>query len=386
MGKKSKKQNMEAASPMRTRSKKGKGKGKAHKQASPSTSSAKERSPASPELQIHPDHTSEFSSGDEGELLQHLAKLKAKKEKLEGKSRRYKIKQDIAGIQEEIAELEEKAHTATRSKAKTDRRRRRRRDSRDSTRRDRRSLGHDYEAALRLQEDLEDGRRSTAWPSDSDVEEWSGAQAADVHGKGHYQKIHKSGLTVKAADVVVRPQTWPHTSLQDEYASQGIEFGDLDFRLFVAGELETISSQGINHVEKEGRTRLLKQLVYLKGSYDWDTVRSVYVTIVRKIELARAQWSDCFTNDIQWMVTKHMGQSKPAPKWRSKNTAAPAERIHQQEPTWYCAEFQQGKCRHTDHHLGVFRGQTVQLHHICARCWRRQRVKAAHAEAVCKTD
>ena len=121
MGKKSRKQGVEAASPMKTRSKNGKGKGKAQKQASPPPSSADEHSSASPELQLHPEHTSEFSSGDEDELLQHLAKLRAKKEKLESKTRRNKIKRDIAGIREEIAQLEAQAAGPSRSTTKAER-------------------------------------------------------------------------------------------------------------------------------------------------------------------------------------------------------------------------------------------------------------------------
>jgi hypothetical protein len=39
-------------------------------------------------------------------------------------------------------------------------------------------------------------------------------------------------------------------------------FLDLEFNLFVAGELEIISSRNIDKVEKNGRIKLLKKIAY----------------------------------------------------------------------------------------------------------------------------
>ena len=52
----------------------------------------------------------------------------------------------------------------------------------------------------------------------------------------------KSGMVAKASDDVQNPQTWPQTALQYEYINKSVAFQDLDFKLFVAGELEIISS------------------------------------------------------------------------------------------------------------------------------------------------
>ena len=390
MGKKTKKQTAKPSSPPKTRSQKGKGKSKVRTQAPPSPVPSDESAPDSPELTIHPDHESDLSSGDEGPLASQLAQLKSQKEKLEGKARRQKMRQEIASMRKEIAQLEAgpstRPSTSGTSQQKSKVKRSRRDNSTERPAHARSSPEHDFEYAMRLHDEFEDGRRSEAWQSDSDTEEWSKTPAIPT-GKHHINsgRQKRSGLTVKAADIVVHPQIWPHTSLQDEFASKGIEFNDLDFRLFIAGELETVTGAGIGRTERTGRLRLLKQLVYLKGSYDWETLKHVYVAIVRKIELDRAAWSDDFVSDIQWMVTKYMTQPRTA-KWRGKSSAPAADTKQNSDNTWYCAEFQQGRCKHTDHHIGHFRGQTVTLHHICARCWRRHRTKAAHAEAVCKTE
>ena len=52
-----------------------------------------------------------------------------------------------------------------------------------------------------------------------------------------------------ATDHVVNPQIWPQTNLQYEYVSKGVTFQQLDFKLFVAGELEIISSKNIGDKE-----------------------------------------------------------------------------------------------------------------------------------------
>ena len=53
----------------------------------------------------------------------------------------------------------------------------------------------------------------------------------------------KSVMVAKASDDVQNPQTWPQTALQYEYINKSVAFQDLDFKLFVAGELEIISSR-----------------------------------------------------------------------------------------------------------------------------------------------
>jgi hypothetical protein len=67
----------------------------------------------------------------------------------------------------------------------------------------------------------------------------------------------------------VNPQIWPQTNLQYEYVSKGVTFQQLDFKLFVAGELEIISSKNIGDKEKKARVALLKKkIVYYRSLSD----------------------------------------------------------------------------------------------------------------------
>ena len=49
------------------------------------------------------------------------------------------------------------------------------------------------------------------------------------------------------------PQKWPHAHLQYEHANKQVKSDELDFKLFIAGELEIILEDGITTIEKQGR-------------------------------------------------------------------------------------------------------------------------------------
>ena len=58
------------------------------------------------------------------------------------------------------------------------------------------------------------------------------------------------------------------SKLQFEYVGSKVSFEDLEFNLFVAGELEIISSRNIDKVEKNDRIKLLKKIAYYFELYE----------------------------------------------------------------------------------------------------------------------
>ena len=72
-------------------------------------------------------------------------------------------------------------------------------------------------------------------------------------------------LKAKSSDKVKAPQKWPHAHLQYEFVNKEVKFEDLDYRLFIAGELEVISESSISSSERQGRINLLKKIVYYTG-------------------------------------------------------------------------------------------------------------------------
>jgi hypothetical protein len=94
----------------------------------------------------------------------------------------------------------------------------------------------------------------------------------------------KSGIFDRPSDEVVKKQFWPQAKLQFEYAGSKVSFEDLEFNLFVAGELEIISSRNIDKVEKNGRIKLLKKIAYYFELYEWNGVKKMYPHIIRQID------------------------------------------------------------------------------------------------------
>ena len=59
--------------------------------------------------------------------------------------------------------------------------------------------------------------------------------------------------------MVKYPQTWSHSVLQFEFVSQNVQFKDLTFNIFVAGECEILTSKHISKKEFKGRLKLSKK-------------------------------------------------------------------------------------------------------------------------------
>jgi hypothetical protein len=229
-----------------------------------------------------------------------------------------------------------------------------------------------------------------AQPQALPAEEWEDiewelqSQAPAAAGKTYNQipaRPPRSGLVAKATDIVKFPQTWPHVASQDDFSNQSIQFNNLDFRLFVAVELEIATSQDIQQGERAGRLRLLKNLAYLNGAHQWDIIKKIYVAIVRKIELGSLHWGSCFLNDIQWILTNHTVTSHPQPSRQTTITQA-----QPRNSPLYCLEFNRGACSFKEAHFGIIRGKQEWLQHICSRCIRKDKQQAAHAATECNSD
>ena len=72
-------------------------------------------------------------------------------------------------------------------------------------------------------------------------------------------------MSKKTSDNAKHPQIWPHSVLQFEIVSQNVQFKDLSFKMFVAGELEVLMSK-ISKKEFKARLSLLKKIAYLANS------------------------------------------------------------------------------------------------------------------------
>lgn len=186
----------------------------------------------------------------------------------------------------------------------------------------------------------------------------------------------KSGMIARQTDRVQRPQLWAHAEIMEELGGRQLTFQDLNFRQFVAGELEIIMEGNIDRVEKRSRCELLRLLCYLHGIHDWRTVKGVYAYVVAKIEKGRLNWGDSITGEIQWALARR-GSNVGSSAQGKKKSQPSAERA------WFCQAYQKGACDKSGPHEASVNGRMVTVQHICARCLQRDKSRAEHPEKDC---
>ena len=200
--------------------------------------------------------------------------------------------------------------------------------------------------------------------------------------KKHKNKKKKSGINAKASDRVKNPQKWPHSHLQFEFVEKQVKYDQLNFQLFCAGELEIISDPDIDETEKSGRLELLKKIIYYYSTYEFKGLKAFYAAWIREIELGKKKWSDDPSNIESAILSKHI--MKPTSKSRFSATQKSDSPTGESETTWFCQAYQRNKCKHTSHHMEVYKGKMKFFQHICASCWLKDKKKLGHPE--CSTS
>lgn len=223
----------------------------------------------------------------------------------------------------------------------------------------------------------------------SDVQDFDNITRNKKHKK-HKHK-NKSGITSKASDSVKVKQKYPHSNLRFDFVSRNITFDKLEFNLFIAGELEIISSSKINPVEKEGRILLLKKLMYLNSSYEFSVIKSLYAAILREIELGLGSWGDDFTYVETAVLSRYRirtkNQSEPVlqlrPRYSSSQTNVFQSNFggHDDTKIWFCSKYQRNKCSFKSSHVVTTKnGKSRFAKHICASCWQLDKKELDHPE------
>ena len=222
-----------------------------------------------------------------------------------------------------------------------------------------------------------------SFSSTSDSQSSYDASSDEKVKKKHKKKI-KSGIKAKASDSVKRCQKYPQAHLRFEFVSANVTFEKLDFNLFVAGELEIISSSKIRNTEKAGRLELLKKIMYLSTSYEFSVLKSFYAAVLREIELGRKSWKDDFHYIETAILSKHTPKNK---SWQQNKKSFGSQYKKKQsdpsnadEKTWFCSQYQRNKCQHKGNHILVIKGKARHALHICASCWQKDSKKLEHPE------
>ena len=191
------------------------------------------------------------------------------------------------------------------------------------------------------------------------------------------RKREKSGINTKPNSNVKAQQKYPHFSLGQVsgFIGQNIQFYQLTFEQFVAGELTTIS-KCTDTDEIIGRTELLQRVALwkLRANVNWAQVRNAYAHIIRKIENMEISWRanwDQFERHIYDKITNLSDKPK----------TEKAKKTQGSDTIFFCKQFQKLEgCNRDSPHNAKVGNSFKQVHHICANCWLKDRTRRNHAE------
>ena len=209
----------------------------------------------------------------------------------------------------------------------------------------------------------------------------SGSDTANSESKKKKKKYKakKSGINAKASDRVKHPQKWPHSHLQFEFVNKQVKYDELDFKLFVAGELEIISDPELSSSERLGRLTLLKKIVYYYSTYEFKGLKAFYAAWVREIELGKKSWSDDSAQIETAILSKYvLKTSKTRPSLSSATRKSDTQ--NDDDKVWFCQLYQRNKCLHKANHTETFKGKLRLAQHVCATCWLKDKQKLGHPE------
>ena len=237
-----------------------------------------------------------------------------------------------------------------------------------------------------LSSDSSDSSSDSSLSSDSDSDtdtSYSSSRKSKKKKKSKKQHLKKkSGIKAKSSNKVKAPQKWPHAHLQYEFVNKEMKFEDLDYRLFIAGELEVISEASISSSEKQGRINLLKKIIYYTGTYEIKGLKAFYAAWLREIELGKKTWLDDPTQIETAILTKYLKSNKPTSFQSKKSTSKSTDDADKaNDKVWFCNLFQRNKCPHKSSHMIVHKNQAKLSQHICATCWQKDKVKLPHPES-----
>ena len=157
--------------------------------------------------------------------------------------------------------------------------------------------------------------------------------------EGRSRKV-RSGISAKPTSSVKVQQTYPHFSLGQVsgYIGQNLQFHNLTYEQFMAGEMVTITSTE-NLQEAEGRMLLLQRIALwrLRANVSWPQVRNTYAHIIRKIENQEIDWQ------ANWDSYKQHIYDKIAPVSNKTKDSKKTGGNMQSDFVWYCKAYQKPK-------------------------------------------
>ncbi|CAC5361190.1 unnamed protein product [Mytilus coruscus] len=232
---------------------------------------------------------------------------------------------------------------------------------------------------IKLKSDSDSEFSSSDLDSESDSSDSSDSSDYGKYDRrGHSSKSskNKSGIVLKSSDKVKNFQYFPHNFLQFEYVNKDLKLRQLNFKQFLAGELEIISNFCHDKSEKEGRLKLLQKISYFSSIYQWSAILDFYAACLNQIEIGKKCWSD----DPQVLESAiFTGKVFSFDKTDSKFNKT----LSSKSTVWFCYKYQRNKCEEkTTPHNDTIREVVRSVLHICATCLQKEGTQRNHPECA----
>lgn len=182
-------------------------------------------------------------------------------------------------------------------------------------------------------------------------------------GCKHKKKL-KSGMLDKATANIEHKEIWPQKNLVEDYADAELDFKQMQFEHFVAGESRTIELC-TDKVQCVGQLRLLRRISYLKlQGNEWPCIRTMYAAILHSIETGEMSWDPNFDRFEGILNGRPKLSKSDDPKTRRKDPSATAP-----VKDWYCRAYNKPEgCPEGKSHWARIANRDRFVQHICASC------------------
>ena len=142
----------------------------------------------------------------------------------------------------------------------------------------------------------------------------------------------------------------------------------------VAGEMTIFPKIAMDLDQLAYRMEMLKLASYYYKSVTMEGIRSFYRSILEDIEKGIIDWGDKRELDkaeARFLLNPDYKRRKDNPNFR---TSKPSDK------TYYCSDFNLGKCSKSDKHEGKVGDHTVTVSHICRACFVNDRLNKPQSE------
>ena len=184
----------------------------------------------------------------------------------------------------------------------------------------------------------------------------------------------KSGMLDKATANIQHKEIWPQKNLLEDWADEDLDFKNMQFEHYVAGEVRTIETC-TEPAQILGRLKLLRRMSYAKlRGYDWTIIRKMYAAILRSIETKENTWE---TNFDRYEAILYRRPPKKDDRPIPSQSTGPIKK-------WFCRDWNKGNCTKTAPHKAWFgtgsNATQRTVLHMCAVCYMKDKAQRDHAE------